>query len=590
MFRSNQNNIQINEAQVFAEWSPVLEESTGIADRYKLSWMSKYAHFHRLNESFTWGNSSTLANTIGIGGVNPAAAPSTQSAFYTASNQGSGDLFPLLLPMALQVATKTIGMDLVQVIPMSGPSGTLVYLEPTYGGGTVGSGSKPLVIMIDANNINSTAYVVGTQYWGVSAVATNGTPDAYASGVKAVELIFIGYSFVNHYPMFRVGQTYKTDGSAFSADDTLYLTDIFDGSAIITTDDSGEPLANDTATAYVSVSTVPDLVSAYMDHIRGYAGAGTSDTNNWSGSFAAGTEDIGSMSRATGEKTYSRPMGLRLFSKNVAAGTIRVHINVTQEDVTDLNKQFGVDALNMCEEALVNELAQEINAHILHRIFALGWQNNYDLFASQSVTYNMTVDPAQSTDITSTTAGTNAFRGKSEGSNLTVKIPKWQAAGGFENMNTLQARIMGRVLAAMNIIATRGKRGNANFVVTNTTIATALQVGSQYTFAPIRNTINQDSGSLYPVGTIANLTVYVDPNMALTDNRVVLGRKGGDNEPGIKFMPYLIAESVRIIAENTMAPKIQATSRYALVEAGFNPQLYYYTFFVHTGTLGVGPF
>ena len=38
-----------------------------------------------------------------------------------------------------------------------------------------------------------------------------------------------------------------------------------------------------------------------------------------------------------------------------------------------------------------------------------------------------------------------------------------------------------------------------------------------------------------------------------------------------------MAESVETIAEGTMAPKIAVKSRFALVDAGFNPELMYYT-------------
>ena len=42
---------QLNEQQIEQKWSPMVEQVTGIKDRSKLSWISKYAHFHALNES-----------------------------------------------------------------------------------------------------------------------------------------------------------------------------------------------------------------------------------------------------------------------------------------------------------------------------------------------------------------------------------------------------------------------------------------------------------------------------------------------------------------------------------------------------------
>ena len=44
-------NQLINEAEVQKTWGPIIEEATGITEKSKLSWMSKYCHYHNLNES-----------------------------------------------------------------------------------------------------------------------------------------------------------------------------------------------------------------------------------------------------------------------------------------------------------------------------------------------------------------------------------------------------------------------------------------------------------------------------------------------------------------------------------------------------------
>jgi hypothetical protein len=146
-----------------------------------------------------------------------------------------------------------------------------------------------------------------------------------------------------------------------------------------------------------------------------------------------------------------------------------------------------------------------------------------------------------------------------------------------ENMATRQRKIMSKILAIANLIAIRGRRGPATFVVTNGQVCSALQDVAGFIPAPMANTINQMSGSLYPIGTLAGLAVYNDPNMSWQDTRFCVGRKGDGNSPGLVFMPYLMAESVQTIAEGTMAPKVAVKSRYALVEAGFHPETMYLT-------------
>ena len=184
--------------------------------------------------------------------------------------------------------------------------------------------------------------------------------------------------------------------------------------------------------------------------------------------------------------------------------------------------------------------------------------------------------------------GTNTLSYMDKTDNLAVmSMPAGPANGGYENLSTLQRRLFSRILAAANVVANRGRRGPANFIVTNANLASAMQDISQFTFAPFSNTLTQNNGTLYPVGSLAGMTVYVDQNMQYNDTRVCVGRKGGDDEPGLKFMPYMMAESIQTISEGTMSPKIAVKSRYALVEAGFNPESLYFTFFVNVPTGGL---
>ena len=133
------------------------------------------------------------------------------------------------------------------------------------------------------------------------------------------------------------------------------------------------------------------------------------------------------------------------------------------------------------------------------------------------------------------------------------------------------------MLAMSNMISIRGRRGPATFAVTNGQVASALQDCAGFIAAPFANSIAQNSGSLYSVGQLAGISVYVDPNMDWSDNRLCIGRKGDGNSPGLVYMPYLLAESVQMIAESTMAPKCAIKSRVALVEAGQHPETSYIT-------------
>ena len=56
-------------------------------------------------------------------------------------------------------------------------------------------------------------------------------------------------------------------------------------------------------------------------------------------------------------------------------------------------------------------------------------------------------------------------------------------------------------------------------------MATALQSVAGFVAYPLSNTVNQAGGSLYPIGAIAGVTIYVDPNRAFNDYTVLCRKK-----------------------------------------------------------------
>lgn len=565
----------LNEAKIHETWAPIIESQTGIKDREKLNWLSKYCHYHTLNESSTY---QTLGGTPGMGAIAAPTFGGGASGFYSSSQQGSGDKFPSLLPLAIQVAAKTVGFEIVNVVPMSGPAGVLTYLDYVYAGGKTNTSTKPEMITINAGLTGNpdAAYVVGTSYWGLSSPGDGTDLDAG----YAVLLTFVGKSRITGFPIFRVGQTYTTSGTAAgkTADDTVTIADVFGPTtAVITTNNSGA--INVALNLQAACTGNAELVNALENHVHGFSGAGPTDSDDWSGDLVQPAEKYEPMDRGTGESTYYRVMGLKAYTKFVEATTYQVAASITTEQIQDLNRQYGIDVVAMVENALVNEISQSINKHILGRAFALGWSNNYEFYTVMGETLNFALDPTY-------TPGTTVSYTDKTGTATPIEVnPFYQVnTTGFENLSTVQRRVVSKILAAGNIIASRGRRGPANFVVTNAQVATALADVAQFTFAPMANTINQNNGSLYPIGTLAGMTVYVDPNMEWNDTRVLVGRKGTDEEPGLKFMPYLMAEPIQTISEGTMSPKIAVKSRYALVEAGQLPQTMYYTFVVVIGS------
>ena len=450
----------LNEAEIKNTWAPIISEATGINESSKLAWMSTYCHNHKLYEDaniMSLSNNPGPMNLTGMGAVSfPAGAPANGAA---GAATGSGDKAPTLLPLAMQVAAQTIGLDLVPVVPMAGPMGLLSYLDFTYEGGTVALGATaPTYIKF-------------------------GDEDSIAVGADV-----------------KVG------------------TSRIDGKSIIKIVDAITETEKNVAGRYDKAV----LVAALEDHIPGFSGA---DANGKP------------MSREVGERTADKVMGLSLFSKSVAAETFQVAAAVTREQVQDL-KQFGVDAVAQVEAVLTNELTQSINNHILAKMRAIAEEG----ISTVALTYG-------------------------EGGNT------------YGDVNR---RVLTNILAAANLIANRGRRGAGNFAVVGAKVASALQSVAGFVPNPMANTFNQVAGAIYPLGSVAGINIYTDPNLEWegATQQVLVGRKGDGNGAGLVFMPYLMAESVQMIAEGTMAPKVAVKSRYALVEAGFHPGTQYQKFTV----------
>ena len=457
---------------------------------------------------------------------------------------------------------------------MSGPTGILSYLDYVYAGGKIAGATSSAAGAVGAAEdlADAPTMIKFPVYQTALGTGTTGaTSGTFAVGTNynvvnggTMSLTFVGLSRIDGFPIFRI--------TAISGG--YNVASIVDGTANIQVGTSG---------FYLGASTVnysAQLVKALEDHIQGFSGAGFNNNQDWQGPYVDGTKTYNPMLRGVAESTYYNSMGLSTFTKFVEAETFQVAASVTTEQIQDLNKQFGIDVISMIENALVNEVSQAINKHILSRAFALGWSNHTQFNNVQNQNLNLNLILGGGTGTTS------AYINKSD-AGVTMPIPSGPSTSSYENLSTLQRRLYSRILAAANVVANQGRRGPANFLVTNAAIASALQDISQFTFAPFTNTLTQNNGTLYPVGSLAGMTVYVDQNMNYNDTRVCVGRKGGDDEPGLKFMPYMMAESIQTISEGTMSPKIAVKSRYALVEAGMLPETLYFTFFVQLPAGGI---
>ena len=566
------------------KWSNIIAEELGVKDQNKLSWMSKYAQNHEVYEAVQAGDPAagiyaTPLNTLGMGNpMMPTGVGYTQGAgigntgadFHNPNYKvGSGDIPMSTLTMSLEVAAMTIGLELVPVIPMNGPWAMLSYMDFPYAGGKLGRLNETVLDGKGDGNANKPIYIK-VPYTIVYAEGKS--KKDIPAGVKMTfenkdsqKLVgkFIGFSRIDNSIIVEVVECQDKDGK-MSAD--LSIADVFASPVSLwkIADVTNIPANGDGAQQVTA-----DLVSGAADHVQGFA------------NFATGSADP--MSRAENETGVGNTIGARMFTKLVQAGAYEVTGTVTRQQLQDM-PLYGVDVIGKVLEAMQNEISQSINNRILDRLFKLGVTNAKVQKDYQGVDLNLFFGTtADATRALKDFAGAKKFvdiHGNNVAENWGL-IPNATKNTAAENVYTHQRRVMSRVLAAANVITNVSRWGRPNFVVTSTKILTALQDCAGFVVAPMVNTLTQNgSNSLYFAGSVAGLNVYVDPFMTWDDTRVLVGRKGDGNTPGVVFMPYILADTVQTIVEGTMAPKLLVNSRFAIVDAGFHPEQQYLTFMV----------
>lgn len=588
---------------------------------------------------------ATPFNTIGA--ANPSLPGGSPASPYDAVNgqyfhdpayqKGSGDVPMSTLSTALEIAAVTIGFDLVPVVPSAGPMTFLTFNDYPYAGGKLGldnetaldgkgagADNKPIYIKLATQSLDVMAEVAATlteknQYNAVnngktftglfmgtsridggiilqvkevkdgsnnnislSAWATGSQNNAVTVDGKAINVATPDYQTVPgsdvHFDAtptvtFTQGDTYWEATGNVNGEQTTVKTNVAKSEA--------EPTPTKVEATYYAV--MPELVKGVTDHIQSFS--------NFYGDGQGNPSDE-PMSRAENETGTGNIIGARMFSKLIRMGAYEAVGTVTRQQLQDY-PLYGIDVLGGVIESCQNEISQALNNRILDRVFKLGTTNYEIQKAVQGVDLNLYINSDVSTS--AQYKQLSAFSGgvpykKFVTINGTrpadTNIKNAMVSASFENVITNQRRVMTRMLAASNLVASVTRRGRCQWCVTNAQVLTLLQDCQGFVTAPMVNDLVQGGEeSLYFAGTLAGMKIYVDPNMRWNDTRVLVGRKATVNNnrvqgSGVVFMPYILADQVQIIAEGTMAPKVLINSRYAIVDAGWYPEQNYYCFMV----------
>jgi len=611
-------NLLVNEQKSINKWKPVLE-NLGVTDPYRQKWMAEYAEMHSLNENVAY---STMGTMNGMGAVQPALPSTTPGLVWgdygmgTAGGIGSGDIGQNLLPVSMKIAAQTIGLDLVAVKPASSPKVDLLFVDFKYDNVADSTLKDERPIMFSLNITSLTALNAALKVAMANTVDANGTPtyekiggltqqmyvhlsggttlvnnsqplqsqtsvltlsDYFVKGSSAASstlilafnpalagvsstvvakegwMEFLGWSRINGYPMFRIFRQFNTGanngGWNFIDDRNTFPTA---SSSIVDMLNSGVIMqianaAGAGAPTYITLAGVTiNLVSLLEDHIPG---------------FSAGWYLNKPMTRDEDERMYPNVIGPDIFTKTIQVGDVEISSSLKRTQIEDIKAATGMDIIQKLESVLVNELTQTISKQIIAAITALADKNRIAWTTPQ-------------------TAGVSKFD-----YNVDAYLVAGAATPGGETTHSMQRKLIAKINNASNFIATEGRVGPAQYLVTNGNLASVIQDVAGYTLNPVKANLNSN-GQLFPMGNVGQISIYVDPYQRWDDNRIFLGRKNSVEQPGLVFVPYLMAQSIQLISEATWAPRMLIRSRYAVADIGFFPWKQFMTIKV-TDSMGV---
>lgn len=513
---------------------------------------------------------STPGNIIGNGNVsNPDSSWQHNGGIWNSDyKSGSGDLPTYVFGLQSHLALHCYGFDMIPTIAVDTPKVVLNYVDTVYGGGTFDDADNhPSFVELSNNVFTGTWIKTNSLKRSVTELIIR---SADAASSPAMKVLFIVGSSVKPAITVQILSTGTVeaagDGHAYTASTTLSVKDVVDaiGASITTKIVFGSA---PTVTAVTGGITI-DYASATRTNII------EASTNDGSGK---------PMTRAQHRKGPKHKLNVISFDKQVEIEGFEIEADTDNIQIKDM-AAMGINVISRLYNGVQNQLIQSIDETILNHLYALGVQHAVNAYKSQGVNHSLFIDVPATTNIAvnSIDVEYNDILGNDARSDM-GSITNSLKSAAYENQMTHMDRLYGRLLVVAEFIAQQNRIGGPDFMVAGGYLMAAIKKHSTYTASPIPNTITV-MPQLHYSGTIfETISLYKNPRVAFNDQRILLGRRGDDTDPGAKFLAYDLAASRQTLAEDTMAEKIRVWSRFKIVDVGFYPELNYYTMIAING-------
>jgi hypothetical protein len=551
--------MEINSVKALQDWGKVIEESTGIKDPVKVAWMSKVCAIQDnddkmkpILESAFWG--PTLNPSMTMQGAGAIQFPNGGENGFSGVRNGSADAIASSVAIAMQAAAQTIALDLLAVVPVSAPQGQYRFYDTVYEGGRINGDLRTYdkdgnVSYKFTNAVADPLLVEVVEASEEGAELLKKVIEAEGSEAPVIEqgdfkLTFVELGFISGKPIFLVERKDAKPGefNARRFNGAQTLAEAFEGIFVF-----GQV---NTKENHITAFTGRDFYENSVEK--------TGSKNPYDNNF--GVEPF---EREEGEATTVNFLGAKRTSFDYKVRTYQVGFSATWEQIEDAQAD-GQDIIAQIEGDALNELSQSTNKYILTKMWELAGKHADRLEDRGEVlnTYFKSVADADE-DIPA------AYKDYKQ-----VVVDN-----GGETSLTLQARVMRKLLYAANIISHDSRlSGGKFFAIGSTQFVTAVQSVAGLTQITLPNNVQSVADAPNPIGQVSNITLYQDPNLPVNYTGVLVGRITKPNDPGLIFLPYIMAKKVTTTATATFAYAGAMKSRFALLAAGHYPDLQYLRF------------
>lgn len=242
-----------------------------------------------------------------------------------------------------------------------------------------------------------------------------------------------------------------------------------------------------------------------------------------------------------GDGSTAREVSFTIEKQQVEAVSRKLRSRWSLEVAQDVKAMHGLDIEEEMMDILAYEITAEIDREIVNEIRAAANKNG-----NSCVTGKM---------------------GKLDWNNPAHFDGRWEHEK-FRNIYNLAIRKANRV-------AIDTRRGPANFLIANPTLAAAFEGTAAFTIAPVNTDVDTSVNGVTFLGTLdGRMKVYHDTFCA-TDEFVV-GYKGpGAYDAGIIYLPYVQLLVSKATFEDSFNPTVGLMSRYAIMSHLFGANNYY---------------